>query len=137
MARPLEGATLPSVQHADGSASYSNNGFTIVATVNGPIEVQRRDELPEEAVVDVVVRPAAAFGGSHISQWPCAAVLTLGLGIREKYLGTIVQNVLRHIILVSAHPRTLIQITLQVVSSQEHHWVSVRTLNFLFFDFLI
>ena len=35
----------------------------MIAAVNGPIEVQRRDELPEEAAVDVVVRPAAGAGG--------------------------------------------------------------------------
>ena len=37
-------------------------------------------------------------------------------GIRERHLESIIQNTLRHVILVSAHPRTLIQITLQVVS---------------------
>ena len=48
---------------ADGSATFSQDGYTVIGSVNGPIEVQRRDELPEEAVVDVTVRPAAGVGG--------------------------------------------------------------------------
>ena len=145
MTQLLDEAALPSVQHSDGSAAYSHNGYTILATVNGPIEAQRRDELPEEAVVDVVVRPAAGFGGIDVSQWPCAALLTVCPGVREKYLGTLVQSVLRHVILVSAHPRNLIQITLQVISTPEHalHYVlrndagSVRTMVLFFSDFLM
>ena len=34
-----------------------------MAAINGPIEVQRRDELPEEAAVDVTIRPASGVGG--------------------------------------------------------------------------
>lgn len=59
--------SLSTLERADGSATYSHNGYTVVAAVNGPIEVQRRDELPEEAVLDVVVRPAAGIGGNHDS----------------------------------------------------------------------
>lgn len=55
--------TLSTLHRADGSAAYANSGYSVIAAVNGPIEVQRRDELPEEAAVDVVVRPAAGVGG--------------------------------------------------------------------------
>ncbi len=54
--------TLSSLHRADGSATYSSNGYSVIAAVNGPIEVQRRDELPEEAAVDVAVRPASGVG---------------------------------------------------------------------------
>jgi exosome complex component RRP46 len=57
-------ATLSNLHRADGSATYSQNGYTVIGAVNGPIEVQRRDELPEEAAVDVIVRPAAGVGGT-------------------------------------------------------------------------
>ena len=40
-------------------------------------------------------------------------------GVRERHLESILQSTLRHVILVSAHPRTLIQLTLQIVSSKE------------------
>lgn len=54
---------LSHLHRTDGSATFSQNGYTIIGAVNGPIEVQRRDELPEEAAVDVIIRPAAGVGG--------------------------------------------------------------------------
>lgn len=59
-------AILSHLHRTDGSATFSQNGYTVIGAVNGPIEVQRRDELPEEAAVDVVVRPAAGVGGASI-----------------------------------------------------------------------
>ena len=55
--------SLSLLDRADGSASYSRHGCSVIAAVNGPIEIQRRDELPEEAAVDVVIRPAVGLGG--------------------------------------------------------------------------
>jgi exosome complex component RRP46 len=57
-------ALLSPLPRADGSAEFSHNGYTVLGAVNGPIEVQRRDELPEEAAIDVIVRPAAGVGGT-------------------------------------------------------------------------
>ena len=54
--------TLQPLYRADGSASYSYHGFRVLAAVNGPVEIQRRDELAEEAAIDVVVRPASGLG---------------------------------------------------------------------------
>lgn len=60
---PEAGVSFSHLQ-ADGSATYSDPaGYTIIGSVNGPIEITRRDELPEEAAVDVVVRPAVGVGG--------------------------------------------------------------------------
>lgn len=59
----MANTTLSPLHRADGSARYTKNGYSVIAAVNGPIEVQRRDELPEEAAVDVAVRPAAGLGG--------------------------------------------------------------------------
>ena len=55
--------TLSPLYRADGSATFTSNGYSVIAAVNGPIEVQRRDELPEEAAIDVAIRPAAGVGG--------------------------------------------------------------------------
>ncbi|KAK5624655.1 hypothetical protein RRF57_000371 [Xylaria bambusicola] len=56
-------ALLSHLHKTDGSATYSYAGYTVVGAVNGPIESQKRDELPEEAIIDVIVRPAAGVGG--------------------------------------------------------------------------
>jgi hypothetical protein len=48
----------------DGSATHSAHGYTVTAAVNGPLEVSRRDELPEEAALEVNVRPAVGVGST-------------------------------------------------------------------------
>lgn len=55
--------TLSPLHRADGSATYTKNGYSVIAAINGPVEVQRKDEIPEEAAVDVVLRPANGIGG--------------------------------------------------------------------------
>ena len=55
--------TLSPLHRADGSATFTSNSCSVIAAVNGPIEVQRRDELPEEAAIDVAIRPATGVGG--------------------------------------------------------------------------
>lgn len=55
-------ASLSVLHRADGSVSYSHNGYTVIGAINGPIEVQRRDEIPEEAFIEVNIRPAAGVG---------------------------------------------------------------------------
>lgn len=60
-------AVLSPLPKADGSATYSYAGYTITASANGPVEAQKRDEHPYEALVDVVVRPASGVGGQ--SSW--------------------------------------------------------------------
>ena len=58
-------ARLEPLRRADGSASFSCYGHSVLAAVNGPIEVQRRDEIPGEAALEVTVRPATGVGGKH------------------------------------------------------------------------
>jgi exosome complex component RRP46 len=82
---------------ADGSATFSSNLFTILAAVNGPVEVQRRDELPEEAAVEVNIRPSSGIGGP-----------------RERWMETVIASLIRSLLLGHLHPRTLVQVTLQV-----------------------
>jgi exosome complex component RRP46 len=60
-------ATLTHLNRADGSATYTHNGYAIIGAVNGPIEVLRRDELPEEAAIEVNVRPAMGVGSAYTS----------------------------------------------------------------------
>ncbi|KAI0401849.1 hypothetical protein F4802DRAFT_609139 [Xylaria palmicola] len=100
-------ALLSHLHKTDGSATYSYAGYTVIGAVNGPIEAQKRDELPEEAIIDVVVRPVAGVGGT-----------------RERHLESILQSTLRQIILVNNFPRTLIQIVLQISVTPENEYVN-------------
>ncbi|KAG8626580.1 hypothetical protein KVT40_005525 [Elsinoe batatas] len=95
-------AKLGPLHRADGSATYSHAGYSVICAVNGPVEVQRRDELPDEAAIEVNVRPAVGVGGP-----------------RDRHLEALIHSTLRHIILTHLHPRTLIQITLQILSLPE------------------
>lgn len=94
--------TLAALHRADGSASYTHGGYTILSAVNGPIEVQRRDEIPDEAAIEVNVRPAVGVGGP-----------------RERHIETLLHAALRTVILTHQYPRSLIQITLQILSTPE------------------
>lgn len=60
-------AQLGPLRGADGSAVFSTNGISVLGSVNGPLEVQRRDEIPDEAAIEVLVRPSAGVGGTMAS----------------------------------------------------------------------
>ncbi|GAB1310095.1 exosome non-catalytic core subunit rrp46 [Madurella fahalii] len=117
-------AALGVLPRADGSAKYSHAGYTVTASVNGPIEAQRRDEHAYEAHVDVIVRPAAGVGGT-----------------RERHLESVLQSSLSQIILVKNFPRSLIQIVLQVEDSPENDYVNTKlvqaSLNFAIMPALV
>lgn len=51
--------------NADGLISYSHSGYSIIASINGPLEVQRRAEIPEEVTIEVNIRPATGTGGKN------------------------------------------------------------------------
>ncbi|OCK87481.1 uncharacterized protein K441DRAFT_691128 [Cenococcum geophilum 1.58] len=101
-------ALLSHLHRANGSATYSQNGYTIIGAVNGPVEVQRRDELPEETAIEINVRPAVGVGSP-----------------KERHLEALIQATLRHIILIRSYPRTLIQVTLQIRSLPEEESAGV------------
>lgn len=83
---------------ADGSATYTSpNGYSVLAAVNGPVEVQRREELPEEAHIEVNVRPNEGVGQ-----------------VKERHLETVIANTLRDVIYTEMFPRQMVQVTLQI-----------------------
>ncbi|KAJ3534774.1 hypothetical protein NM208_g7408 [Fusarium decemcellulare] len=100
-------AELSHLPKADGSATFSYGGYAVVSAVNGPVEAQRRDENAFEALVDVIVRPAAGVGGT-----------------RERQLESILQAALRQLIPVRDFPRCVIQITLQIAETPENAYVN-------------
>ena len=62
----VQTASLSVLNRSDGSATFKEDGFEIIGAVNGPVEVQRRDELPDEAALEVNVRPASGIGSKTI-----------------------------------------------------------------------
>ncbi len=84
---------------ADGSATFTSNLYTVLAAANGPVEVSRRDELPEEAAIEVNIRPSSGVGGP-----------------RERWMESVITSLLRSLLLVHLHPRMLVQVTLQITA---------------------
>ncbi|RGP62482.1 hypothetical protein FLONG3_10211 [Fusarium longipes] len=105
-------AEISLLTKSDGSATFSYGGYAVIAAVNGPVEAQRRDENAFEALVDVIVRPAAGVGGT-----------------RERQLESIMQAALRQLIPVRDYPRSVIQITLQVAETPENAYVNAKLLQ--------
>jgi hypothetical protein len=58
-------AEISLLPKADGSVSFSYAGYKVIASANGPIETQKREEYAFEAFVDVNVRPPAGVGGEN------------------------------------------------------------------------
>ncbi|EEH41868.1 hypothetical protein PAAG_03789 [Paracoccidioides lutzii Pb01] len=98
-------ACLVPLSFPDGSASYTSpNGDKILGSVNGPIEVGRRDaQKPEEATIEVLVKPGAGMSG-----------------VGERYVEGILRSILSRVILVreKSMPRRGIVITLVVLENK-------------------
>lgn len=97
--RPLS-AELGTLARADASASFSFGPVNVVASVSGPVEVRIRDELTDRATLDVIYQPQHGVAGI-----PAQAV--------SDSLFTAFSSVL----LLHHHPRSLIQVVLQTLSS--------------------
>jgi ribonuclease PH len=114
-------ADISVLHRADGSAQYSAAGYTVVAAVNGPLEVGRRDELPQHAALEVNVRPSVGVGSElpfpQLSNNP--PLIFTFTGPKERHLESLIHSTLRDIVLTHMHPRTLIQLTLQIVNTPE------------------
>ncbi|KAM0329783.1 hypothetical protein ACHAQA_003947 [Verticillium albo-atrum] len=100
---------LSHLHRTDGSATFSHSGHCVVASVNGPMEAQRREEDPFEAVIDVTVRPAAGVGGT-----------------RERQLEAILQAALQQLICIKKFPRSVFQVTLQVTQTPADDYVNSK-----------
>ncbi|KAL4884255.1 hypothetical protein BJY04DRAFT_16551 [Aspergillus karnatakaensis] len=100
-------ASLHPLTRADGSASYQcpSTGSYILGSVNAPIELPgRRDALkPEEATLEVFVKPGTAPGG-----------------IGERYVEGILRGALGRVVLgrEKGYPRRGVVITLAIVGGE-------------------
>lgn len=103
MAVPI--ASLAPLQFPDGSASYTTpEGVKILGSVNGPIEINRRDALkPEEVALEVLVKPGVGTSG-----------------VGERYVEGILRGILGRVILgrEKGMPRKGIVVTLVVIENK-------------------
>ena len=91
------------LNRADGSCKYASCGFEVLVAVSGPLEAQRRDELPEECFIDVTLRPHAG-----VSQ------------IKERHIEKTIHDLLKAVIRTQDWPRQTVQVTLQVLQVPQH-----------------
>ena len=94
-------AVLHTLTNADGSATYTSphNTHRIIAGVNYPIEVPfRSDEIPESTYIEVNLRPHNGVGM-----------------VKERHVEQLVKRTLATVVLAHETPRTMLQVTLQVV----------------------
>ncbi|KAI9283344.1 ribosomal protein S5 domain 2-type protein [Sporodiniella umbellata] len=86
------------LSRADGSARFELGTTAVICSVNGPMEVQLRDEKLDEATIEIVCRPAKGN--------PCT---------KERLLEHTLRTTFAPIVLGGMMPRTLIQITTQIL----------------------
>ncbi|KAJ3126402.1 Exosome component 5 [Physocladia obscura] len=96
--RPLA-TSLSILSRADGSARFSFGKSSVLAAVYGPKEVKLRDELLDSAKIDVLFRPLVGISGTA-----------------ERFYERTIREILEIAILKYLHPRTCIQVTVQVIS---------------------
>lgn len=84
--------------NADGSAQFSDGNSKVIVTVNGPIEPKIKQELPNMASLEIVVRPSVGVANT-----------------RENLLVDKLRSILANLIIRYKYPRQLIQIVVQVL----------------------
>jgi len=87
---------LGDLSQADGSASLTHGGTTVLAAVYGPCEVKMSKEMLDKATVEVMFRPKVGLPN-------CA----------DKFHERHVRDLLQATILVSLHPRSSVTVVLQ------------------------
>lgn len=86
------------LSRADGSARFQHDGTQVLAAVWGPGEVRRARERPDQATLEVLVRPASGLAGPL-----------------EREMELLLTATLSHAVVLSLHPRTLVSLVVQVV----------------------
>lgn len=89
-----------SLTQVDGSARLSAGNTSLIASVTGPIEAKLRHELPTQASLEIIVRPATGVSAT-----------------REKFMEDYLRLVLQLVIVRFKYPRQLIQIVVQFLTS--------------------
>lgn len=87
------------LDNVDGSAELTTPSSKIIVSVSGPIESKIRQELPNMASLDIIVRPSVGLSST-----------------RENLLVDKLRSILSSVIVRHKYPRQLIQIVVQVLT---------------------
>ncbi|KAI8854449.1 ribosomal protein S5 domain 2-type protein [Chytridium lagenaria] len=90
---------LSLLQRADGSARFTLDKSSALAAVYGPKEVKVREEQIDRAFIDVNMKPLIGLSGTT-----------------ERHYERVIKELASSLILSTMHPRTAIEITIQVMS---------------------
>ncbi|KAJ1554041.1 Exosome component 5, partial [Nowakowskiella sp. JEL0078] len=93
------GTALGVLNRADGSAKFAFEKSSVLCSVFGPTEVKLREEKLDKATLSVIWRPAIGQAGTL-----------------EKTYEKTIRETFSSAILLALHPRTSIQITIQVLT---------------------
>ena len=100
------------LSNADGSAELTLNRTKCLVSVSGPIEPKVRQELPTQASLEIIVRPAHGLSTT-----------------REKLLEDKLRSLLQSLIIRYKYPRQLIQIVVQFLVVDEEPEYTCNELN--------
>ncbi|KAI5966176.1 RRP46 [Candida pseudojiufengensis] len=100
------------LDNADGSAELKLNNTKTIVSINGPIDPKPRQELPQQASLEIIIRPAIGLSTT-----------------REKLLEDKIRSLLQSIIIRFKYPRQLIQIVIQFLIIDENSGFTCNELN--------
>ncbi|EGW33128.1 uncharacterized protein SPAPADRAFT_136405 [Spathaspora passalidarum NRRL Y-27907] len=100
------------LDNSDGSAELIIGNTKVIASVSGPIEPKQRQELPNQASLEIIIRPAKGLSTT-----------------REKLLEDKLRALLQSIIIRYKYPRQLISIVVQFLVTDEDPKFTANELN--------
>lgn len=93
--RPM-GCEQGALNRTDGSARFSHQDTVVLASVQGPSQVQKRLEMASRATVEVIFKPVAGAPGAP-----------------EKEMESVLRQIVASAVLTHLYPRTLIRVVAQ------------------------
>ncbi|KAI9099431.1 ribosomal protein S5 domain 2-type protein [Phlyctochytrium arcticum] len=87
------------LSRSDGSVRFKSGDTAVLSSIYGPMEVKIKDEKLDKATIEVIFKPAA---GPQTT--------------KERFSERMIRETLESAILGGLHPRTMIRVTLQVLT---------------------
>ncbi|KAK7685489.1 hypothetical protein QCA50_011353 [Cerrena zonata] len=94
--------TYEGLDRVDGSARFTFGTTECIVSVSGPVEVRPASENPSQATLEVFIRPLASLPGTD-----------------SKSISNTLKAIFTPVLLLSRHPRTLVQIVGQALCGTE------------------